>query len=68
MESKLEWSTYNGRREMESKKNSFSLLSVIYDVNAMKKDFVLDWRDGRVADASRFNGESYARDRVQFPC
>ena len=33
----------------------------------MKKDFVLDWRDGRVADAFGFNGESCAGDRVRFP-
>ena len=35
--------------------------------NVMKKDFVLDWRDGRVADASGFNGESCAGDGIQFP-
>ena len=32
----------------------------------MKKDFVLDRRDGRVADASGFNGESCAGDRVRW--
>ena len=35
--------------------------------NVMKKDFVLDRRDGRVTDASGFNGESCAGDRVRFP-
>ena len=33
----------------------------------MKKDFVLDWRDGRVADASGFNDKSCVGDRVRFP-
>ena len=33
----------------------------------MKKDFVLYRRDGRVADASGFSGESCTADRVQFP-
>ena len=33
----------------------------------MTKDFVLDRRDGRVADASGFNAESCAEDRVGFP-
>ena len=33
----------------------------------MKKDFVLDQRDGRVADASGFNAESFSGDRVRFP-
>ena len=33
----------------------------------MKKDFVLGRRDGRVADASGFSGESCAGDRIRFP-
>ena len=33
----------------------------------MKKDFVLDRRNGQVADASDFNGKSCAGDRVRFP-
>ena len=33
----------------------------------IKKDFVLDRRDGRVADASGFKGESCEGDRVRFP-
>ena len=33
----------------------------------MKKNFVLDQRDGRVADASGFNGESFAGDLMIFP-
>ena len=33
----------------------------------MKKDFVLDRRDGRVADTFGFNAESCAEDRVRFP-
>ena len=32
----------------------------------MKKDFVLDRRDGTVADASGFNAKSCAGDRVRF--
>ena len=55
-------------------KNSFSLLLSVYDLrcqchkiyNVMKKDSVLDWRDGRVADASGFNCEFCAGDRVRF--
>ena len=45
---------------------------MIYDVNvtkytmSRKKDFVLDRRDGQVADASDFNGESFAGNRVRF--
>ena len=42
-------------------------LSMTYDVTVLKQHFVLDRRDGRVADASGFNGESCARNRVQFP-
>ena len=30
----------------------------------MNKDFVLDRRDGRVANASGFNGKSYPGDRA----
>ena len=33
----------------------------------MKNDFVLDQRNGRVADVSGFNDESCAGDRVRFP-
>ena len=33
----------------------------------MKKDFVLDRRDGRVTDASSFNAESGVEDLVRFP-
>ena len=33
----------------------------------MKKDFVLDRRNGQVTDASGFDGESCAEDRVRFP-
>ena len=33
----------------------------------MKKDFVLDRRDGRVEDASGFNVEFCAGDWVRFP-
>ena len=35
--------------------------------NVMKKDFVFDRRDGRVADASGFNGKSCAVDWVRLP-
>ena len=38
---------------------------MINDVNVMKKDFVLDRRDGRVANAYGFNTESCAGDRVR---
>ena len=33
----------------------------------MKKDFVLDRRDGRVVDRSGFNAKSCVGDRVRFP-
>ena len=33
----------------------------------MKKDFVLDRRDDRVADASGFSGKSCAGDQVRYP-
>ena len=33
----------------------------------MKKDFVLDRQDDRVADASGFRGKSCAGDRVRYP-
>ena len=55
---------------MESKK---IILCAVYDLrchkiyNVMKKDFVFYRRDGRVADASGFSGESCAGDRVRFP-
>ena len=57
---------------MESNKWS---LSSVYDLrcqchkiyNVMKKHFVLDRLDGRVAHASGFKGESSAEDGVRFP-
>ena len=53
-----------------------TLLFTVYDLrrqcrkiySVMKKDFVLDRRDGRVAEASGFIGKSCAGDRVRFPC
>ena len=54
-----------------SLKNSFS---AVYDLrcqchkiyNVMKEDFVLHWRNGRVADTFSFNGEYCVVDRVRF--
>ena len=67
MESKLERSLMEGAKWSLKK-----FFYIVYDLqcdkiyHVIKKDFVLDRRDGLVADASVFRGESCAGDRVRF--
>ena len=65
----MEWSVIEGAEWSLKKFFQFTVYDLRYHkmYNVMKKNFVLERRDGRVVDAFGFNGESCAGDRVRFP-